>query len=170
MKTADYLTRNQAAAVLGVKTRQLQRYASADDPLVPAVPGGHGKATLYDPGEVGQWLIRRELERLQRAAGTSDPIDYHQERARLTKAQADAVELKNSERRREVASVDLLTYALGKMCAQVVATLDALPGKLKRSLPALTASEIEIARREVATCLNAVSETEIDFDDYDKSE
>ena len=169
MRTDDtLLTRDQAAAVLGVEPRSVSRYATRpEDPLLPAVAGGHGKPTLYDPTTVGQWLIRRELAKLQRAAGNADPIDYGMERARLVRAQADHQELRNAERRREVADVDLLTHALSKSVAAVVATLDALPGNIKRSLPSLTASEIEVARREVAKCCNAIAETEIDLSDFE---
>lgn len=84
----------------------------------------------------------------------------------LKREQGETQRLRNEETRRQLARVDLLTYALGKVCGQLVAILDALPGALKRSLPSLTASEIEIARREVAKCLNAVAEAEIDLDDY----
>ncbi len=84
----------------------------------------------------------------------------------LKEEQAETQRLKNEQTRRETARVDLLTFALAKACAQAVATLDALPGNLKRSLPSLGASEIEIARREVAKCCNAIAEAEIDLDDY----
>lgn len=84
----------------------------------------------------------------------------------LKEEQAETQRLKNEQTRRETARVDLLTFALARASAQIIATLDALPGQIKRSLPSLTASEIEIARREVAKCCNAVAETEIDLNDY----
>ena len=102
------------------------------------------------PDDVNDLLLRKEQAELA-----------------LKQEQAETQRLKNEQTRRETARVDLLTFALGKVCAQIVATLDALPGHLKRSLPSLTASEIEIARREVAQCLNAVAEIDIDLDDYE---
>jgi phage terminase Nu1 subunit (DNA packaging protein) len=163
----ELLNRAQVSAILDVEPRSLSRYASGDDPLKP-IKAAAGKPSLYDATEVGQWLIRRELRALQRAAGDEDPLDYNRERCRLVKAQADSQELKNAQRRREVADVQLLTWALAKTCGAVVATLDTLPSKLKRSMPSLTASEIEVARREIAYCCNQIAKTEIDWSDAPK--
>src|SRR5699024_8706627 len=84
------ITRKQAARLIGCTERTLPRpTARESDPLRPAQAGGAGKPTLFDPRAVADWWHRHELAKLQQAAGNDDPIDYHHERARLTKAQAD---------------------------------------------------------------------------------
>lgn len=165
MATPELLTRDQAAALLGVTARQLQRYASGDDPLVPAVPGGHGKPTLYAPETVGQWLIRRELAKLQKAAGHHDPIDFDRERARLVKAQADQVELKNAITRREVARVELLTFAAADAGQRIAAVLGTVKGRIKRAMPSLNNQALHEIEQLVVECQNAASQIQIDWSD-----
>jgi phage terminase Nu1 subunit (DNA packaging protein) len=160
--TTELLTRSQVAALLDVEPRSLSRYAKADDPLLP-VKAAHGKPSLYDPTTVGQWLIRRELARLQRAAGHHDPIHYDQERARLTRAQADAQELKNKITRRQYARVELLSYALGNTCSQISAKLETIPGRLKREIPKLNNSELFEVRRIITEVQNAAAEAKLDW-------
>lgn len=172
-KPRDWYKQNEAAKLFGVTLDTFRRYCIDHEITGEKV----GRVMRYELPVLLELKGRIENKRGYRRGLAEKPEQHldatelliEKERAELllTQERAETQRLKNAETNRQLARVDLLTYALGKMCAQVVATLDALPGKLKRSLPALTASEIEIARREVATCLNAVSETEIDFDDYE---
>lgn len=165
MATPDnLLTRDQAAAVCGVTVRTLSRYASrSDSPLVPAQAGGHGKPTLYDPATVGEWLQAETLRKLEQQAGHQDAIDFHHERARLTRAQAEGQELKNRVARGEYAKVELLLFAVAKIASQVNAALGALPMKIKRLQPKLSASEIRAIQSEIVNLQNAVADSEIDW-------
>ena len=166
MATAtEYLSRDQTAAVLGVTVRSLSRYAQADDPLVPATQGGHGKPTLYCPEQVGAWLVRRELQKLQRAAGHEDALDYHAERTRLTAAQADHQELRNREMRRELADVRLVSFAVANFGSQAGAIFETLPGRIKRAQPDLSNEAINTIRRAVVELQNCASELNIDWDE-----
>ena len=167
MKTPpDMLTRDQAAAVCGVTVRTLSRYASrSDSPLVPAQAGGHGKPTLYCPRAVGDWLQAEALRKLEQQAGHQDAIDFHHERARLTRAQAEGQELKNKVARGQHARVELLTYALGKLCSQISAGLETLPAKIKRMQPKLSADEIGSIRKEIICLQNSLAKAEIDWSD-----
>ena len=163
---SNLITRKQAARLLECTTRTLTRYASReDDPLIPAQAGGHGKATLYDPATVGQWLIRRELAKLQEQAGHQDAIDYHHEKARLTRAQAEAQELKNKEMRGEVARVELISFALANVGGQISAILETLPSRIKRLEPRLTSSDLEAIRGEIVKCQNACADIKIEWSD-----
>ena len=164
--TIDKLTRAQAAAVLGVTVRTLSRYASRSDyPLVPAQAGGHGKPTLYDPATVGEWLQAETLRKLEQQAGHQDAIDFHHERARLTRAQADREEIRVKVARGQVARVDLLTYSLAKVCAQISAGLETLPAKIKRLQPKLSADEISSIRKEIIYLQNSLAKADIDWSD-----
>lgn len=79
------------------------------------------------------------------------------ERYRLTKAQADAQELKNEIARQEVVPVGFATFALSKIAAEVSGILDSLPLNLYRKHPELTTIQQENIKRELAKAMNAMS-------------
>jgi phage terminase Nu1 subunit (DNA packaging protein) len=161
---SELMSRDQVARALDVTGRTLTRYAQRDDdPLVPARPGGPQQAAGYDPRDVVEWAIRRELEKLQQAAGHDEAIDYAHERARLTRAQADREELRVRELRRELADVRLVSYAIANFGSQARAILETLPGKIKRLQPKLTASDIEQVKREIVKIQNAAADITIDW-------
>ena len=160
------ITRKQAARLLGCTERTLSRHmARESDPLRPTQSGGAGKPTLFDPRTVADWWLRQELARLQQEAGHDDAIDYHHERARLTKAQADGQELKNREARGEVARVELISFALANVGGQISAILETLPSRIKRLEPRLTSSDLEAIRGEIVKCQNACADIKIEWSD-----
>lgn len=160
----ELLTRKQVCRALQVTPRTLTRYAKrADDPLEPVEPGGHGKPALYDPADVVEWAIRQELAKLQEEAGHDDFIDYHHEKARLTRAQADREEIRLKEDRRQVARVELLTYAISNFASQAAAIFETLPGRIYRIRPDLSSTDIDEVRAEVVNLQNLVSEIELDW-------
>lgn len=77
--------------------------------------------------------LRKEVDDL-RAAAESDlnpgTIDY--ERYRLTKAQADAQELKNAEREGLVLETELFTYILQRVAQEIAGILSRVPLVLQR--------------------------------------
>jgi len=94
-------------------------------------------------------------------------IDYHVERARLTKAQAEGQEIKNAVLRRELAPVDALEWVLSKTAGQISAQLDAIPMRVKRRDPKLKVKQIELITREIVNCQNACANLSLDLDEYD---
>jgi len=105
----------------------------------------------------------------ERASGSNDDadIDYHVERARLTKSQADGQEMKNAVMRRELAPVDLIEWTLNKVASQIGAVLDSIPQKVKRRVPSLTAAQIDFIKREIVTCQNSAAKITVDLDEYE---
>lgn len=95
-----------------------------------------------------------------------EQIDYELERARLTKEQADGQELKNAQTRRELAPVELIVWALNRFASQVCPLLEAIPQKVKRRIPSMTASQIEIIKRETVRAQNAASKITVDLNEY----
>lgn len=103
-----------------------------------------------------------------RAVGSNEggEIDYHTERARLTKSQADGQEIKNAVLRRELAPVAVIEWVLNRVGSQVSSLLDAVPLKVKRRIPKMSAPEVDLIRREIVTCQNACSKIAVDLDEY----
>lgn len=94
-------------------------------------------------------------------------IDTEYERGRKLKAEADAQEMKNAITRREQAPTPLLEWALAKMAEQVSGVLASIPMKIKKRLPHMKTSEVEIIHREIVKCQNAASKSQLPWDQLD---
>lgn len=87
----------------------------------------------------------------------SDGAIFARERARAERERADNLALKNQILRRELADVAVIAEIIAKLGSQIGAKLDSLPGELRRKLPNLTATELEIVRRTVVKCQNDIA-------------
>ena len=90
--------------------------------------------------------------------------DLRNEKLRLTRAQADNMEIKNEIARGEVAPIELLTHAISNGATQIAAILGSAPLNIKRQIPKLSANEIETIKREIVKAQNAAAHITIDFD------
>lgn len=86
----------------------------------------------YELVPVVQGYIRFLQERSIRSDAV--PIDYHVEKARLTKAQADLAELQVARERADVVSVAQLEKNLGNLFAEVQTSVRNIPGRVVSAL------------------------------------
>lgn len=148
------------AEIFGCDVRTVTAWQSQGLPLVSG--GGKGNEAVFDTAAAISWYAERdasiENEKLRkevddlRAAAESDlnpgTIDY--ERYRLTKAQADAQELKNAEREGLVLETELFTYILQRVAQEIAGILSRVPLVLQRKYPDLCQSHIDVVRTEIA--------------------
>ncbi|EON2963377.1 terminase small subunit [Escherichia coli] len=102
--------------------------------------------------------LRKELEDL-RAAAESDlqpgTIDY--ERYRLTKAQADAQELKNAREEGLVLETELFTFILQRVAQEISGILVRVPLTLQRKYPDISPSHLDVVKTEIAKASNVAA-------------
>ena len=158
MTDFDTLSQIQAAKLLGVTPRWLRQLDAEPNPP-PRTDNGR-----YPLAEYGAWLRLKALEGVS-VADDGTVRDLDTERARLTAEQADNYALKNAQLRRELAPIATLELVLGKAAGQIRPLLESLPVKIKRRLPAMSAAEVDIMKREIAKCCNAISQLKIDTGD-----
>lgn len=101
------VNKKQLADIFGASIRTIQNWQEQGMPVLRG--GGKGNEVLYDSADVIKWYaerdaeienekLRREVEELRQASETDlQPGTIEYERHRLTRAQADAQELKNAE-------------------------------------------------------------------------
>ena len=82
-------------------------------------------------------------------------IDY--ERLRLTREQADQLELKNELARAKVVPIDLFTAVLYQVAAEIAGLLDTLPLQVKRKHPQLETQVIEDIKWQCVKAQNAMA-------------
>ena len=90
-------------------------------------------------------------------------LDY--ERYRLTKAQADNMELKNEIARGKTAPVEILQTVLAKVAGEAAGEIDSIPLNVKRKHPQLDGQVIEDIKRHCVKAQNAVSRVDDALDD-----
>ena len=168
---ADWIHQAEAAALCRVSVTMFQRYD-----LTPA--GKQGRYTYYSRDAVLDWIEQRAhkkgFEAGLREGKQAIPDDagdllVEQEKARLalTREQAETQRLKNAQMRRELAPVELLTWALGDLAGQVAPLLTPIPGEIKRRIPKITNAELHVMREIIANALNLCAEVKLDFDAYE---
>ena len=125
---------------------------------------------ILAPGDTYRgWLLAYCKRLREMAAGrySASDLDLTEERARLARAQSERIEMENAIKRGEIAPIDTLRDALVPVVAQIAAHLDAIPGKLKREAPHLTASDLEIVAREITKARNLAAKVRYEPDATD---
>lgn len=130
--------------------------------MLPLSGGGKGIESVFNSAAAIEWYaereasienekLRKEVNDLREAAESGlEPgtIDY--ERYRLTRAQADAQELKNARDEDLVLEAELFTYILQKLSPEIVGILEKIPQTLQRKYPDISPSHIDVVKVEIA--------------------
>lgn len=130
----------------------------------PAVSDLLSRGIIASGQPVSQWLRAYCSNLREVAAGrlAGEGYDLATERARLAREQADKIAMQNAQTRRELAPAYLIEEVLAKAGAKVAGILEAIPGQVKRRLPSLPASEIEVIELEIAKARNVAASISLD--------
>ncbi len=128
------VNKKQLADIFGASIRTIQNWQEQGMPVLRG--GGKGNEVLYDSAAVIRWYaerdaeienekLRREVEELRQASETDlQPGTIEYERHRLTRAQADAQELKNARDSAEVVETAFCTFVLSRIAGEIASILD----------------------------------------------
>lgn len=159
------LNKKEAAYMLGKSERQMSEYQKDKlDPLPIFTVGGRGRTNEYDAQELLAWAIRHKMRQIGVHDSGKPKTDYEYERGRLAKLQADGQQMRNEIISREVVPIKLLEFSLGNVTEQIVSHLETIPMKIKKALPQLRGTEIDIIKRIITKAQNAASTAELDYD------
>ena len=154
------VNKKQLADIFGASIRTIQNWQEQGMPVLRG--GGKGNEVLYDSAAVIKWYaerdseienekLRREVEELRQASEADlQPGTIEYERHRLTRAQADAQELKNASETGEVIDTAFATYALSKLTGEVGAIIDSLPLAICRQFPGMEKRYQDFIKMEVS--------------------
>jgi phage terminase Nu1 subunit (DNA packaging protein) len=134
----------------------------------PAVSDLLRRDVLRENAPLGEWLIDYCGHLREQAAGreASGDLKLATERARLAREQADKVAMQNAVTRGELAPVPIIEEVLTKAASRIAGILDAIPGLVRRRVPALSADEIDLVAAEISKARNRVSSMSLrDLDD-----
>ncbi|MBL5920623.1 terminase small subunit [Lelliottia amnigena] len=163
------VNKKRLAEIFEVDARTIERWQTQGMPV--ASGGGKGVEVTFGSGAAIKWYAERDCElenaRLRaevdelRKAGESElqpgSIDF--ERYRLTRAQADAQELKNMRDEAQVIDTAFCTYALVRMTNDIAAILDGIPLAVQRKYPDINALHLDFLKAEIARASHIASQT-----------
>ena len=134
------------------------------DPIAKISPN-----VFYTVSDVLANRLENQKSRLQKRDSAELVQAEREAKLKLTEAQVEGQELKNSQLRKELAPVAVIEWTLGKVGSQIAAILDALPLQLKKRNPKLTASNIELITREIVKTQNIAAQVTVDYDEYQRN-
>ncbi|MCT4701212.1 terminase small subunit [Enterobacteriaceae bacterium H20N1] len=158
------VNKKQLSDIFGVSVRTIQNWQDQGMPV--ASGGGKGNEVLYDSAAAIEWYsardasienekLRKEVEEL-RIAGESElqPGTIEYERYRLTRAQADAQELKNAKESAEVVETAFCTFVLSRIAGEIASILDGIPLSVQRRFPELENRHIDFLKKDIIKAMN----------------
>ena len=145
------LNKRDMAASLGISVQAFDKWG-----VTPTER--RGREVLYDVRTVLENRLEHQSQK-QSAAEDDAAVNIDFERWRLTKAQADAQELKNAKDMAEVVETAFCVFVLSRVAAEIAGILDGIPLSMQRRFPELENRHIEFLKRDVVKAMNKAAAT-----------
>lgn len=145
------LNKRDMAASLGISVQAFDKWG-----VTPTER--RGREVLYDVRTVLENRLEHQSQK-QPAAADDAAVNIDFERWRLTKAQADAQELKNAKDVAEVVETAFCVFVLSRVAAEIAGILDGIPLSMQRRFPELENRHIEFLKRDVVKAMNKAAAT-----------
>lgn len=161
------VTSSEMAYILGATPAQMSGWVRDLDNPIPVIEKT-GRAYRMDPQSVVRWWFKKKLdETLTNRNQTDSPetskvVNFHLEKTRLTKAQADEKELKLQAARGELIPLQDVAGVISGACQILSSALSSIPAELQRVAPHLSASDIDAVRRVLARVQNGLADQHIE--------
>jgi len=170
---------SELAEFVGVTTVQVRNWIKEGIPI-EGEPGKGRRSTKFWSADALRWLVHRQLSpknstmRSGALTPQASPKDAligvsAMEAVKLLNIEADTrlKDIKLSQLRGELASIEVIEAALSKVGGQICAVFETIPVKIRRRNPKLTATDLQIVQRELTKALNIAASIEPDLDDID---
>lgn len=148
-----WLNKSQMAESAGLTVQCFDRWGVQPTAKV-------GRSVYFLVSDVIKNRVERALEKQHPKSIAMDQLEPNQvayEKYRLTKAQADAQELKNELASGAAVPTDFATFALSKISSEAVGILNVLPMRMQRLHPEITHNQRINIERELAKANNVIA-------------
>lgn len=160
-----WLNKSQMADSLGISVQAFDKWGV--QPIAKV-----GRSVYFTVADVVANRVQKELTKHKPAIPDFDEEGYgiEFERLRLTKAQADNMEIKNEIARGNIAPIEIITWVLSTVAGEASGEIDAIPLNIRRKHPTLHNRVIEDIKRHCVKAQNAIARVdetlESKLDDY----
>lgn len=145
-----WLNKKRMAESLGISVQAFDKWGV--EPVAKI-----GRESFYDTRAVLDNRLQHQSGKQQLGEFEKDPLLEYKisvERLRLTREQADAQEMRNEVKRRNLVPAEFATFAISRLVALIGSTLDTVHTKVKRKHPDIQPRHLEAVQREVAVTRN----------------
>ena len=149
------ITQKEFAAIIGISPTNVSSMVS--------------RGSLKKRDSCGVWIKDYCAYMREQAAGRagSGDLNLATERAKLAREQRLLTELKRLQVEKEVAPITLMTLGIAKVSAQIAATLEGVPGKIKRACDGIPAAALRVVELEISKARNLAADITVELDDID---
>lgn len=153
----EWLNKSRMAASLDISTQAFDKWGV--EPVAKI-----GRESFYDVKSVVENRLKHQDKKHQPVGACGENLDPYaeqkllQERLRLTKAQADAQELRNRVKERLLVPTNFCLFALVRLCSMLGSALDTVHVKVKRKHPDIELRFLEAIQHEVAVTRNEAAD------------
>lgn len=170
----DWMTQAAAARFCRVAVQVFQRYG-----LEPVER--RGRCTYYTQAQLLDWIEERGRRKGYEAgliegrkAVPEDAAELLTKQAQAeldwTRERAEGQRLKNTQMRRELAPVAMVSWAISQAGSQIAAVLGTIKGRVKRAQPNLSNDALHELEQAVVEAQNAAAEVRLDWDEFDDAD
>jgi len=167
-----WLRREQVMYMLDISMTTLRNYETRSRDKLPRHKSNTAEGIVYyDAHEMCEFYHKMRLRKefgdgeVPTSSTPGKGVNGNLEKARLTKAQAEAQELKNEIARGEVAPIQVLQDALANVCGQIAAILGSVPSSLRKRYSWLKSSQLDEIATAIAKAQNAAADVQITLPD-----
>lgn len=146
----SWLNKSAMAASCGVSVQAFDKWGV--EPVAKC-----GRQVFFKVSDVIVNRVSNEILKHQPKPVSADQLEEGEmdyQRYRLTKAQADAQEMKNKVTEGINIPSDFVTFAISKIAPECVGVLDSLPLNFQRKHPEVTSLMLENLKRELSKASN----------------
>lgn len=174
IKSIEYLTHGQAAAVLGVSGRQLTNIIKGDNTVPLVRSEKRGEPHRYPAKRFGEWLIERKVADQISADSDIDPAEVARAvaqkklgEARKEVALAELREIDVEVARQRYAPIDTMVAILAQAVGQARTRFEALPGLVRRRYPDLDQAVVDMIGEAAAEAASDIATLDADWEVLD---
>ena len=135
--------------------------------------GKIGRHRYWTIAQVISYRVAREqlkyqarLDDMIQAGSDGDDLNPVIEKAKLDREKRIGQELANDEKMGNVFPTAAAGFVWAKAGAEMSAVLESLPAKLKRSMPKMTATQLNVIKKEIAKACNTAADVADKFDEF----
>lgn len=149
----EWLNKSQMAKSLGISVQAFDKWGATPVQRI-------GRESFYSVRSVLDNRLLHQRQQLEAVASSKQPddeSDLDHERLRLTRAQADNMEIKNEIARGQSAPIELITWVLSRVAGEAAGEIDSIPLNVRRKHPSMNAQVIEDIKRHCVKAQNAIA-------------
>lgn len=149
-KEAHWLNKSESAKSLGISVQAFSQWGVRPVAKI-------GRESFYTIRDILDNRLEHQAEQMRDAFSDPEAEGLDAQRLRLTKAQAENMEIKNEIAKGRTAPIEIIQVVLSRISGEAAGELDSIPLNIKRKHPTLDNQIIEDIKRHCVKGQNSIA-------------